>query len=84
MKKLYSDPVKRNRRRKWKLHHLDLGTNIETASQERYDIDSYWVYVRVPTAQGKQGKWPKKIPIRENTGNLEMLPKHREFALLRL
>ena len=28
--------------------------------------------------QGKQGKWPKKIPVRENTGNLEILPKHRE------
>ena len=25
---------------------------------------------RVPTAQGKQGKWPKKIPVMENTGNL--------------
>ena len=28
-----------------------------------------------------QGKWPKKIPVRENTGNLEMLSKHREFCL---
>ena len=26
---------------------------------------------------GKQGKWPKKIPVSENTGNLEM-SKHRE------
>ena len=33
---------------------------------------------RVPTAQGKQGKWQKKIPVRENTGNLEILHKHRE------
>ena len=33
---------------------------------------------RVPTAQGKQGKWPKKFPVRENTGNLKMLSKHRE------
>ena len=39
---------------------------------------------RVPTAQGKQGKWPKKIPGRENTGNLEILSKHREFRLLKL
>ena len=41
---------------------------------------SHPVY-RVPTAQGKQGKqgkWQKEIPVRENTGNLEMLPKHRE------
>ena len=33
---------------------------------------------RVPTAQGRQGKWPKKIAVRENTGNLEILSKHRE------
>ena len=33
---------------------------------------------RVPTAQGKQGKWPKKFPVRVNTGNLEILSKHRE------
>ena len=30
---------------------------------------------RVSTAQGKQGKWPNKFPVRENTGNLEILPK---------
>ena len=29
-------------------------------------------------AHGKQGKWQKKIPVMENTGNLEVLPKHRE------
>ena len=28
---------------------------------------------------GKTGKMAKKIPVRENTGNLEMLSKHREF-----
>ena len=39
---------------------------------------------RVPTAQGKQGKWQNKFPGRENTGNLEILPKHREFGLLKL
>ena len=32
---------------------------------------------RVPSAQGKHGKWPKTIPVRENTGNFEILPKHR-------
>ena len=37
--------------------------------------------LRVPTAQGKQGKWPKRFPVRENTGNLEILSKHREFSL---
>ena len=26
----------------------------------------------------------KKFPVRDNTGNLEMLPKHREFGLLKL
>ena len=32
--------------------------------------------------QGEEGKWPhiKKIPVRENTGNSEILPKHREFG----
>ena len=35
-------------------------------------------FFRVPTAQGKQGKWTKKFPVRENTGNLELLLKHRE------
>ena len=40
------------------------------------------IYIfRVPTAQGKQGKWPKEFPVRENTGNLEILSKHREFCL---
>ena len=39
---------------------------------------------RVPTAQGKQEQLPKKFPVRENTGNLEILPKHREFVLLKL
>ena len=38
-------------------------------------------YFRVPTAQGKQGKWQNKIPVRENTGNLEILSKHRELCL---
>ena len=27
---------------------------------------------------------PKKIPVRENTGNLEILTKHTEFGLLNL
>ena len=30
---------------------------------------------------GKTGKMTKKIPVRENTGNLEILSKHREFCL---
>ena len=33
---------------------------------------------RVPTAQGNQGKWTKKIPVRENAVNFKILPKHRE------
>ena len=34
-----------------------------------------------------QGKWQKEIPVRENEGNMESLPKHREnkeFGLLKL
>ena len=38
-------------------------------------------YNRVPTAQGKQGKWQKEFPVRENTWNFEILSKHREFCL---
>ena len=34
--------------------------------------------IRVPTAQGKQGKWQKKNPVREITGNLKILSKLRE------
>ena len=34
-----------------------------------------WKYTcpisRVPTTQEKQGKWPKQIPVTENTGNLD-------------
>ena len=26
----------------------------------------------------------KEFPVRENTGNLEILPKHRELGLLKL
>ena len=33
---------------------------------------------------GKTGKMAKTFPVRENTGNLEVLPKHREFCLLKL
>ena len=46
--------------------------------------DCFCLYFKVPTAQGKQRKWPKEIPVRENTGNLEILPKHREFGFLKL
>ena len=35
---------------------------------------------RENTGQGKQGKCKKEFPVRENTGNLEILPKHREFG----
>ena len=38
---------------------------------------------RVPTAEGKQGKWRTKFSVKENTGNLEILPKHRELFLLK-
>ena len=34
---------------------------------------------------GKTGKMtPKKVHVSENTGNLEILPKHREFGFLNL
>ena len=34
--------------------------------------------VRVPTAQGKRGKWPNKFPVMENTGNFGISPKYKE------
>ena len=30
------------------------------------------------SAEGKQGKWAKKFPVRKNTVNLDILQKHRE------
>ena len=38
------------------------------------------IYSQGPHCTGKtrKKKRPKKIPVRENTGNLEMLPEHRE------
>ena len=44
-------------------------------------------YIRVPTAQGrqgKQGKWPKRFPVRENTEFVNFVKtqgKHRKFCL---
>ena len=47
--------------------------------QQNTNINMFLVFMnRVPTAQGKQGKWQKEFPVRENTGNLEILSKHRE------
>ena len=38
-----------------------------------------------PHCTGKRGKMATtKLPVRENTGNLEIWPKHREFSLLKL
>ena len=33
-----------------------------------------------PMHRGNRANGKKKIPVRENTGNLEILPKHREFG----
>ena len=42
-----------------------------------YGLSHSFIHInrRVPMVQGK---WPKIFPVRENTGNLEILPKHRE------
>ena len=44
------------------------------------NVDLFYPYLRHLNCAGKTGnfKWPKKIPVRENTGNFEILPKHRE------
>ena len=38
----------------------------------------YWKCNQGTHCTGKTGKWPKKVPVRDNTGNLESLPKHEE------
>ena len=69
------------------MHLIELGPHTEgnlaptshfdhikfIVDDERYDFPvSLQVSRRVPTAQGKLGKWKTNIPVRENTGNLEM------------
>ena len=81
-----------NNIKKWSVHILSLDQNrrhLDRAklqefweSLDRY-VDNHLKIYRVPTAQGKQ-KMAKTIFVRENTGNLEKLPKHREFWLLML
>ena len=41
---------------------------------DKWDFHDIYCINRVPTAQGKQGKWPKKC-LQGKTGNLEILPK---------
>ena len=41
-----------------------------------------YMYMCVSTSQGKQGKWWKVIPDIENTENLNILEKYREFENL--
>ena len=45
------------------------------------NIGSFTYLYRVPTAWGKHGKWPKEIPVRKNTGNLEILPPYIKFLI---
>ena len=49
--------------------------------QEMYRV---YLLIQGTHGTGKTGKCSKKIPARENTGNLEILPKHREFCFLKL
>ena len=56
------------------LHSVHMIVRCETTVFSASHSVSFEIY-RVPTAQGKQGKWQKKIPVRE-TGNSEILPKH--------
>ena len=65
---LYTEPINRPR------------VNIRNKKKRFYYLSAPDLSIMVPTAQGKQGKWPNKFPVREKTGNLEMLSKHREFC----
>ena len=59
--------------RVWCVHHNIYGYKWKSREVMITDTKS-----RVPTAQGKHGKWPPKKSVRENTGYLEILPKQRE------
>ena len=51
----------------------DGGLNIKTLPTSGY-----------PLRRENRENGPKKIPVRENMGNLEVVPKHRKFGLLKL
>ena len=56
--------------------------DVKTGEENESNIFQvrFCIAIRVPTAQGKEGMWPTKFAVRENTWNLEMLSKHREFC----
>ena len=63
------------------IHQLHIQHGLEDRAPE--NGEGTCLLFRVPTGTA-QGKWPKKNPVRENTGNLEIWPKHREFGLINL
>ena len=53
--------------------HLECNRHTPTKALGSGSLCDYW--------PGKTGKMDThKIPVKENTGNLEVLPKHREFC----
>ena len=76
------------------LRLLLLNTNVSVTvtckcncGRSNSNVTLYSLVVRSPSLRGTYtsgtGKWPQKIHVRKNTENLEMLPKHREFCLLK-
>ena len=52
VKKLYSDPQKRNKKRKWKLKHLDI--KLETGSRDKLVLDfCVALILKYPTVPSK-------------------------------
>ena len=68
----------------WSLKDEDIESMVSTTDQNAKAI----TLCRVPTAQGKQGKWPKRNPCQEKHrefGNFaKARGKHMEFGLLNL
>ena len=54
------------------------------------DVENSWKNIdilcssRVPTQRENRENGQNHSPVRENTENLKILPKHREFCLLKL
>ena len=59
----------------WITERAPVGGFVVVGECRGHRLGGYRGICRIPTAQGKQGKWGEKIPVRENTGNLEILPK---------
>ena len=61
----------------------DLFSSYSYTFRENSFLSLGWVFEDEHRALHRENG-QMKFPVRENTGNLEVLPKHREFGLLQL